>query len=377
MTLHQDAFDHLDGSRLSDQRTPVAGSTGLPAIGIAKLCRKRTFRLKRRLAEWAYRKAKAAWRAKPSVPVVRVGRFHLDLGRHVTRLRRAVYYWLLTKHPASAFQLLGAAARVTDHWSFPQHCVSPEQVSAVLHWLSDEESLRVSRQIRSLHMKNLALFELLELRGFEALAPIVRIQGEQRLVELHGQNRPAILMGWHVGPEFGVVTALQRLGLRVLYLVLKSPKLQIPPGLDVCDLDGESNRIIGLKRAVSHLRSGGMVLIAGDGSCGEYMSEIHCMNRRVRMRKGPAVLARLTGAPVIPVAARWRCAGRRIDVTVHEPLAVPTTQMRHTTSFEDALMSEAARWFERHLRAYPDVLKAERLHEIAGEPVASLPVPGS
>jgi hypothetical protein len=68
------------------------------------------------------------------------------------------------------------------------------------------------------------------------------------------------------------------------------------------------------------------------------------LSRSIQLARGPFALARIAGAPVRPLVARWRGGG--VEVEAGEALAAPASE-------EEALAGEAARWLERYLLESP------------------------
>jgi hypothetical protein len=60
-------------------------------------------------------------------------------------------------------------------------------------------------------------------------------------------------------------------------------------------------------------------------------------------------MARLTGAPLLPLVARWR--GGEVEVEAGDPLAAPAAP--EPEAWERALAAAAARWLERYLLGSP------------------------
>jgi lauroyl/myristoyl acyltransferase len=212
-----------------------------------------------------------------------------------------------------------------------------------------------------MEFRSTALHDFVNCAGFERLAPFVRWQNPDVLRQFRVRKRPALLISWHVAtPGYSIVAGLYRLGIPALFLVYKAPPVELPQGFEVCPTSGPpENRAIALKRALNHLKGGGLVFIAMDGRIGDTTHETTFLGRRFPLRRGPGILARLTGAPVLPVLARWQPRARRITITAYEPLPPPICPPESGVLFEDALAAEAWRWFEHYLRATPEEVGIE------------------
>src|SRR5581483_3579712 len=112
------------------------------------------------------------------------------------------------------------------------------------------------------------------------------------------------------------------------------------------------HRVAHLARAVRHLSAGGLVGIAMDGRQGTATVEVPFLGRGFAVTRGPALLPRLTGAPLIPVVATWASDGA-IEVRSFEPLAVPPVAGRDPEQWDRAVLTLAAQFFEALVRRTP------------------------
>jgi lauroyl/myristoyl acyltransferase len=228
----------------------------------------------------------------------------------------------------------------------------PENVAELFPDLPTHSLLQMARQTRVNLFKEMGLLRLLESRA-DALVPMVRCCGGTLLQRMYARKQPAILGSWHWGAFFltTIVPALKSLGISALFIG-KDLKYRLPPDIELCDARGSLvDRVKAVKRAHEHLQAGGMVVIALDGQEGDSTLEVPCLGRRIRMRRGPAMLARLSGAPLIPITQNWEPYGGKVRVTVHEPLPVPACSPEDAGAFDQAFLSEVARWFENTI--YP------------------------
>jgi hypothetical protein len=124
-------------------------------------------------------------------------------------------------------------------------------------------------------------------------------------------------------------------------------------------------------RALLHLESGGFLVLAVDVVPGPGL-RVPCLGRVLEMARGPFALARLTGAPIRPLVARWRRGGVEIeageawrgetggawrgDVAVEDPGA----------GQESVLAAAAGRWLESYLLESPEELGLGLLRALLG-----------
>jgi lauroyl/myristoyl acyltransferase len=118
-----------------------------------------------------------------------------------------------------------------------------------------------------------------------------------------------------------------------------------------------------LKRALEYLRGGGLLLTSLDAQIGNDTAELPFLGGRLTLRRGVATLARLSGAPLLPITQRWASRGARITVTVHDPIPCPSSPGETRIAFENALLAEAARWVEAYARAVPQEMCLDLLAE--------------
>ncbi len=275
----------------------------------------------------------------------------------------ALQYWFIQHHPTAAFAIAGLIGRVLGAMS-PQ-VIPPDDVARLFDGISLREARRIVRASRWLASKNRVVARLAKHGGFEQLSALVRWHGAGYLRERHARREPVILLAWHLGPYLAVAPGLHGLSIPALFIVKKKLP-EAPPGIEIYQALGDALlRGAALKGALDWLRSGGIVLIAGDGRQGVGTLDIACLGRTLRFQRGPAVLARLSGAPLVPVVAEWDRAGRAINVTVHAPLPKPAVSRDSAVDHDRAILTAAAVWFERYVRTAPGQLEPDRLRELA------------
>ena len=227
------------------------------------------------------------------------------------------------------------------------HYPLPKNVSELFPDLPRNRLLQMAEQTRVNMFKEMGLLGLLECQP-DALIPMVRCSGGDLLQRLYAAKQPAILGTWHWGAFFltTIVPALQSLGISALFIA-KDLKYRLPPNVELCDVTGGLvARVRAIKRAHEHLRAGGMVVIALDGQVGNSTLEVTCLGRRIRLWRGPAILARLTGAPLIPLTQHWEPYGGKARLNVHAPLPLPACPPEEAGAFDQAILANVARWFE-------------------------------
>jgi len=214
---------------------------------------------------------------------------------------------------------------------------SPDDVRALFPRLDPRAAARVAWSIGGLEARNRVLADCLRREGLDPLRPLVR----GALPPL----RPPLLLGtFHAGAVHALGPALERLTGPVL--ALRHGPLYTPrPPVEIVTTEGDDQRRAAVfQRALDHLRGGCFVVMALDVVPGAGL-RVPCLGRTLELARGPFALARLTGAPIRPLVARWQGGGAEVEVG--EPLAAGLQ------GEEIALATAAARWLEDYLRASP------------------------
>jgi hypothetical protein len=191
-------------------------------------------------------------------------------------------------------------------------------------------------------------------RGLGILQDLVDPSSVEGLRPFVG-GTPAIFACWHVGPPFGLAGAFEAAGLHLL-LLRHTLSYGTTPMLEVAAVQGGPGaRRAAFRQAIARLRGGGSVLLPLDAGDAGQTEPVACFGRARPMTRGPFALARITGAPVVPLAARLD-ADRMVRVAVGSPLA-GIGETGDVRAFEAALAAGAAAWLEAFLRASPAQLR--------------------
>jgi lauroyl/myristoyl acyltransferase len=237
-------------------------------------------------------------------------------------------------------------------------------IDALLGPLPLPAKAEIARQVATTDLRNRCLNRLVPLVSLGSLAHLIRCVDVRSLEEARAGNKGALVISWHHGARAAVGPALHQLGMRALLFARRSWQPTVAPdsGPDAARIDflavGEPrDRVMHLKRALEYLEGGGLVSIVVDGGQGTAALEIPFVGRRLSLRRGPAVLARLTGAPMIPVVATWASDGA-IEFRSFEPLPVPPPGGLDAQEWDRVALTEAVRFFEKVIHATPGQLRA-------------------
>jgi hypothetical protein len=256
---------------------------------------------------------------------------------HVRRLYDAAAGRLARVNVPRAISLVDAIGRGANLVAL--HGPALSEVSTLYEWLPEDRLGRIARDICALHLKNRMAIAIVEGGRTADLAKRVRWSSDVARRDVLADRRGLVVVAWHVGAFFGIRAALYHLGSRVLML----------RDLPVAEA---ASRAAALKRAVDHLRDGGLVVSTLDGPGGTSTGEVTCLGRRIALRRGPFTLARLTAAPLVPVACAWT-ESAHIEVRVGAPLLHRNIGNVASRELEDEMAACAARWLETYLRAEP------------------------
>ncbi|MEA2442974.1 MAG: Bacterial lipid biosynthesis acyltransferase [Thermoleophilales bacterium] len=250
-----------------------------------------------------------------------------------------------TRWPRAGFWLAHALAWLSRPLG---RGIAEERLAAVFPELGPAALRAARRGTWSTFLKAEALDAALERPGARPVYP--EVATNPALAELRA---PLIVASFHVGASSAVGAALEQLPGEVLVL----HRGRFAPRRDVTLVrvgEDEWERARTLHRAVKTLRSGGFVFVAVDAYEQGYdvsTIEVPMFGGVVSLARGAFALARITGAPIVPLAARWR--GARVEITCGE--AIPPEPDDHATA------AATARWLEGYLREFPGEISLRTL----------------
>jgi lauroyl/myristoyl acyltransferase len=223
---------------------------------------------------------------------------------------------------------------------------APSELAALFRDASPEEVAAAARAMSGLRYQNRALVEMARRRGQGLLAELVDAASLDRLRAHAGA--PAIFVGWHVGPPFGVIGAFKAAGVDVL-IIRRSMRSDATAMFEFAAVEGgRGPRSAAFRRGVDRLRGGGAVLMAVDAPEMSQTAPVPCFGRARAMARGPFAMARLTGAKLVPLASQLD-HDRVVRVAVGPPLVGGDSD----DDVETSLAAGAAAWLEATLRESP------------------------
>ncbi len=250
--------------------------------------------------------------------------------------------WLLAAGPRAA---------VADNLCFLQPAAEPA--------LLRRQARSVFRSVASYYVDLLRL-PALNARWFDRR---LRVDGYEHLAAAVARGTGVIIAGLHLGPAEIVLQGLSARGIRYTAMVERLDPPQVAALLlRIRESHGETYLYPSMrdtKRLIRVLRGGGVVAMLIDRDVLGTGIEASFCGGTVRVPVGAIELARLTGATVIPAAARWR-SGRLYGVTVMPPFVPAAGRKDHAGLRRDIERLLAV--LEPHLRRAPgDWLVLQRL----------------
>lgn len=170
---------------------------------------------------------------------------------------------------------------------------------------------------------------------------------------------PAILITFHGGPMTMLAFVAKSLPGPVLSVRRNEPPRRGKATRIIHTAGGVEQRAQAFHGAFEHLRSGGFVIIAADVVTGEVI-EVPFFEKTIRLARGPFALARLTGAPLVPLVLHWGKAG--LETTLGEPIAMSGSGAEG----EESAARRAAVWLEQRLLQFPEELSEHVVMAVPG-----------
>ncbi len=168
---------------------------------------------------------------------------------------------------------------------------------------------------------------------------------------------PLVLATFHIGPLPALGALVQRLpGPAAIVTNVSGVPTR---GAAVLSAKGsEGHRVAAATEAARILRSGGFALLAVDGFATARVP-VTLFGRETSLSAGAFALARLAGAPVLPIAARWQGMGVRFEYGDLIP-----------SGAAEAMAASVAVWLEGYLYRNPGELTPAVAKLLRSAPVA-------
>ncbi len=217
--------------------------------------------------------------------------------------------------------------------------------------------------------------------GLDHVVPLVRWKGKEKLDAMRANGEAALLTTWHAGPTIGIWAGLASMGVDLMRV--QETRWEVAPeGWTILFRDsGKSNGGPIIKQCLKRLRNGGWVAIPFDSYSrdpGAVMTNL--FGRAVPLPRGVTALAEMTGAPLIPLTARWVEGGRALELEVQDPIDTTRRDGENDAGYETRILQSATDRLEAYLRELPHELNDKRLRFLLQQPLfgeSAHPAPAS
>ena len=203
----------------------------------------------------------------------------------------------------------------------------------------------------------------IRLFGRRNATSLIRCELSADFREARRRKTPTLLVAWHAGQLNSLFTGLLRSTPDAA--ILKSSKVhadleQVFTVFGTSQSSGNKalENAAQLKRAVGHLRSGGVLLTFLDGTNGSGSLQVPFLKEKISLRQGTTTLARLAGAQVFPCFGRWDSADKRFLFRIGDAVELPELCTADSESTLRCLTRLTAP-FAQHLQAYPEDITTE------------------
>jgi lauroyl/myristoyl acyltransferase len=229
--------------------------------------------------------------------------------------------------------------------------------------LSDAQIPAVIKELALCSIRNTCWPQLLSLPGEWKVR--TRCLTPKKAQSLRERKGPAIIAFWHHGATHMVSLGLHAIGVPALVIGARMPggwfRRTVSGDMRFVMSGDARQSAVALKAALDRLRKGGVVVAAVDGSSGKERIELPFLGRKVLVAKGVAVLARLTGAQIIPALATWRDKSWSFDFRIYDPLPLPSLTSMKTDDWDSEVITMAVRHFEGVVRTFPGQCRLEKV----------------
>lgn len=266
--------------------------------------------------------------------------------------------------------------RRADHSPTPLHVA----VRKVFSHLSPEAVRTASLRLETNNLRNALVRHALLLGRAPEVLPRIRWADDGDLVGMCREGRAAIGVFCHTGHAVPTGLCLGHIGIRPLVFTGRPPEgVTNPPGEWIVVARRSTQleqRALALKRALSWLKSGKMVVIAVDGANNaDQPFRVPFLGRMWPFGRGVALLRRLTGAPIVPLVKSWT-ADNVMEIRSFPPLEFARRTNPDADDADRELTAEVVAWFDARLRAAPWELRVRTVYMLSNSPLAHGGSPG-
>ena len=229
--------------------------------------------------------------------------------------------------------------------------------------LSDQQVPVIARRIALTAIRNSCWSGLVSVPGQWKVE--ISCRTPEAAEALRNRKRPAIVAFWHHGATHVITLALQSIGVPVMVVGGRTQPEWImrtlSPETKIIPSRGPRESALALKLSLDRLRKNGVVMMPADGVSGHVSMRAPFLGRSVPMTNGMAALARLTGAPILPVLTTWGEQDWSVDFRIFDAVATPPVETMERGAWEQEVMKRVAQRFEQIVRATPGQFRIETM----------------
>jgi lauroyl/myristoyl acyltransferase len=227
-----------------------------------------------------------------------------------------------------------------------------DRLAAFFPELSEDQRGEAARRAARAQVRNRIAAAALRVGGYHPRL------GRRTLPEprLAAMRAPAIITTFHVGAVTMLGFALAQLPGKVLVVRVTDDDAPHPRFERAATRVSEEGRAALFHRALTFLRNGDFVFMAADPRpvMGDFAAPFR--GGTIALARGPFALARVTGAPIVPLVARWR--GTKVEYVLGEPIPASPD--------ESAMATALTTWLDRYLTNAPLEISEQTLSLIRG-----------
>jgi lauroyl/myristoyl acyltransferase len=231
-----------------------------------------------------------------------------------------------------------------------------DEVAEVFPHLGVRQARRVAANIESQRALAFVLRRVCRRWGNDWLVNAIEVRGSPVLEEQRRAGRPVVVVSWHSGVGAAVTAGLARAGWRGIVLRRGHWETHDVPGFTFASSGASpEKRAQALVRGLETLRRREAVVIFFEiAPPMVHHPSRSFLGRSARFHNGPAALARLAGAALVPVEGRL--TGGRLILEIFPAVAAGAT--------DDETTGRLAAFFEARIRRHPGRLWRSSLERL-------------
>lgn len=216
----------------------------------------------------------------------------------------------------------------------------------------------MARETAASEARNMAVKAVILARGRQAIDALI-VRPDLEALHRASAGGAVIFVVMHAGPVSAFSTIFRLAGVEAFALVRKID-LRSGARPDIAEATGGADSSAQVLWAgMRRLKRGRPVVLAADGSIGTRLPPVEVAGQSMVWARGAFALARLSGAPLVPLLAYWD-GPARIRLAVGPAWSTSAAGTAAPTEVEHAGARALADWFDRELASRPDQSQIRR-----------------